>query len=91
MCSIIGFTTDTLSPEEFRPFFDRGMLVTLNTDDPLFFGVELLDEYWNLHKSMKFKMDELKQVVINSFKASFLSDKEKEAAIKSVENAWKVE
>ena len=23
MCSIIGFTSDTLSPEEFRPFFDR--------------------------------------------------------------------
>jgi len=81
----------TLSEHPFRPFFDRGMLVTLNTDDPLFFGVELLDEYWNLHKSMKFKMDEIKQVVINSFKASFLSDSEKEKAVKSVENAWKVE
>ena len=23
MCSIIGFSSDTLSPEEFRPFFDR--------------------------------------------------------------------
>ena len=23
MCSIIGFTSDTLSPEQFRPFFDR--------------------------------------------------------------------
>ena len=23
MCSIIGFTSDTLSPEEFRPYFDR--------------------------------------------------------------------
>ncbi len=23
MCSIMGFTTDTLTPEEFRPYFDR--------------------------------------------------------------------
>ena len=23
MCSIIGFTSDKISPEEFRPFFDR--------------------------------------------------------------------
>ena len=23
MCSIIGFTSDTLSPEKFKPFFDR--------------------------------------------------------------------
>ena len=23
MCSIIGFTSDAIPPEEFRPFFDR--------------------------------------------------------------------
>ncbi len=77
-----------LSEHPFRPFFDKGMLVTVNTDDPLFFGVELLDEYYNLHKEMKFTDDELKQVILNSFKASFLSNAEKEAAYKKVEDAF---
>ncbi|MGI5070337.1 adenosine deaminase [Treponema pectinovorum] len=78
-----------LKSHPFRTFFDRGMLVTLNTDDPLFFDVELLDEYWNLKKEMNFTDDELKQVILNSFKASFLSDDEKNIAFAAVENAWK--
>ncbi|MBQ3922189.1 MAG: adenosine deaminase, partial [Spirochaetales bacterium] len=32
-----------------RPFFDKGVIVTVNTDDPTFFNVSLLDEYWNLY------------------------------------------
>lgn len=79
----------SLSEHPFRAFFDRGMLVTLNTDDPLFFGVELLDEYWNAYSQMKFSHEELKQVILNSFKASFLSQTEKEKAISEVEKAWK--
>lgn len=78
-----------LASHPFRKFFDRGMLVTVNTDDPLFFGVELLDEYWNLSKEMKFSDDELKQIILNSFKASFLNEVEKKAAYATVENAWK--
>ena len=78
----------TLSEHPFRKFFDKKMLVTLNTDDPLFFGVELLDEYWNAYKEMNFTDEELKQVILNSFKASFLSEEEKQSAYKSVETAW---
>ena len=79
----------SLSEHPFRPFFNKGMMVTLNTDDPLFFGVELLDEYYNLYKDMDFTEEELKQVIINSWNASFLSDKEKKAAVEAVEKACK--
>ena len=78
----------SLSEHPFRAFFDRGMLVTLNTDDPLFFGAELLDEYWNACTQMNFTDEELKQVILNSFKASFLSESEKSAACSAVEEAW---
>ena len=80
----------TLKEHPFRPFFNRGMLVTLNTDDPLFFGVELLDEYWNLYKSLKFTLDEIKTVIENSFTASFLSESDKKKSIEAVNAAWKV-
>lgn len=72
-----------------RAFFDKGLLVTVNTDDPLFFKVSLLDEYWNLHSKLHFTEDEIKQLVLNSFAATFLSDDEKNAWAEKVEASWK--
>lgn len=72
-----------------RAFFDRGMLVTVNTDDPLFFKVSLLDEYWNLHSRLHFTEDDIRQLVLNGFAASFLPDDEKKAWAEKVEASWK--
>ena len=72
-----------------RAFFDRGLLVTVNTDDPLFFKVSLLDEYWNLHSRLHFAEDDIKQLVLNGFAASFLPDDEKKAWAEKVEASWK--
>ncbi|MDE5613136.1 MAG: adenosine deaminase [Treponemataceae bacterium] len=72
-----------------RAFFDKGLLVTVNTDDPLFFKVSLLDEYWNLYSKLHFTKDEIKQLVLNSFAATFLSDSEKNAWAEKVEASWK--
>ncbi len=72
-----------------RTFFDKGLLVTVNTDDPLFFKVSLLDEYWNLHSKLHFTEDEIKQLVLNSFAATFLSDDEKKSWAEKVEASWK--
>lgn len=72
-----------------RAFFDRGLLVTVNTDDPLFFKVSLLDEYWNLHSRLHFTEDDIRQLVLNGFAASFLPDDEKKAWAEKVEANWK--
>lgn len=72
-----------------RAFFDRGLLVTVNTDDPLFFKVSLLDEYWNLHSRLHFTKDDIRQLVLNGFVASFLPDDEKKAWAEKVEASWK--
>lgn len=72
-----------------RAFFDKGLLVTVNTDDPLFFKVSLLDEYWNLYNTLHFTEDEIKQLVLNSFAATFLSDDEKKAWADKVAASWK--
>lgn len=72
-----------------RAFFDRGLLVTVNTDDPLFFKVSLLDEYWNLYSRLHFTEDDIRQLVLNGFAASFLPDGEKKAWAEKVEASWK--
>ncbi len=38
-----------LAHHPIRAFFDKGLKVTVNTDDPSIFGVELVDEYMNLN------------------------------------------
>ncbi|MBQ9282735.1 MAG: adenosine deaminase [Treponema sp.] len=78
-----------MSEHPVREMFDKGIAVTIATDDPLFFGVELLDEYWNLHSELRFTEEEIKQIILNSFDDSFLPEEEKSAFKKSVEEAMK--
>ena len=62
-----------------REMFDKGIPVTIATDDPIFFGAELLDEYWNLYSKLHFSKKDMKQIIINSFEDSFLPEEEKES------------
>jgi aminodeoxyfutalosine deaminase len=58
-------------------YFDAGLLVTLNSDDPAFFGSDLANEFLLAHTQQGFTRDELRQLAANSIRASFLPDPEK--------------
>ncbi len=60
-----------------RRYFDAGLLVTLNSDDPAFFGSDLANEYLLAHTEQAFSRDELRQLASNSIRASFLPDPDK--------------
>ena len=55
-----------------RQYFDAGLLVTLNSDDPAFFGSDLANEYLLAHTEQGFNRDELRQLAANSIHSSFL-------------------
>jgi adenosine deaminase/aminodeoxyfutalosine deaminase len=57
-----------------RRYFDAGLLVTLNSDDPAFFGSDLANEYLLAHTVQGFTRDELRQLAANSIRASFLPE-----------------
>ncbi len=67
------------SPERhpLRKLFDAGVLVTLNTDDPEMFRTTLGREYQIAQDEFGFSDAELKQLAINSFRASFLPEEKK--------------
>ena len=52
----------------------RGVMVTINSDDPTYFGGFLNENYMALHKSLSFSKVDVIMLAKNSFKASFLSD-----------------
>ena len=60
-----------------RRYFDRGLLVTLNSDDPAFFASDLANEFLLAHTQQGFTRDELRQLAANSIRASFLPETEK--------------
>ncbi|HTW60344.1 MAG TPA: adenosine deaminase [Terracidiphilus sp.] len=68
-----------------RRYFDQGLLVTLNSDDPAFFGSDLASEYGLAHTEQGFSRDELRQLAANSLRASFLPDAEKQAWLDRME------
>ena len=72
-----------------REMFEKGIPVTIGTDDPIFFGAELLDEYWNLYSKLHFSKADMKKIVINGFEDSFLDDSEKAKFKNLVEENWK--
>jgi len=60
-----------------RRYFDAGLLVTLNSDDPAFFGSDVTNEYLLAHIEQGFSRDELRRLASNSIAASFLPQSEK--------------
>jgi adenosine deaminase len=55
-----------------RAYFDRGMNVTLNTDNRLMSGTTLTDEYLYAAKHLDFTLDELCTLSLNGFESAFL-------------------
>jgi adenosine deaminase/aminodeoxyfutalosine deaminase len=55
-----------------RRCFDEGLLVTLNSDDPAFFGSDLAGEYLLAYTEQGFTRSELRQLARHSIHASFL-------------------
>ena len=71
-----------------KKYFDKGMVVTINTDDPVFFKTTMLEELWLCYDQLGFSMDEIKQLIKYSFNASFLSEAEKNDWYKKVDDAF---
>ncbi len=53
------------------------LLVSVNSDDPAYFGGYVVDNYLAMEKALKFSREEIVQLASNSFISSFLSQKEK--------------
>jgi adenosine deaminase/aminodeoxyfutalosine deaminase len=70
-----------------KTFFDLGLLVTLNTDDPAMFDTTLGREYQIAQQTFGFSDAQLKRLAMNSFEASFLPEAKKREYLKLFELA----
>jgi adenosine deaminase len=66
MCPISNLRTGvvpSIAGHPLRSFFDRGLLVSVNTDDPKMFGTSLVEEYLALVEHQGFRLDEIRRLV----------------------------
>ena len=61
-----------LSKHQLRKFMDYGVKVTINSDDPAYFGGYLNENYLALAKSLDLTKDELSIIAQNSLDACFI-------------------
>ena len=69
-----------------RKLFDAGVLVTLNTDDPDMFRTSLSREYHIAQEALGCNDEELRELAMNSFRASFLPHAKKHEMLAKFEN-----
>jgi adenosine deaminase/aminodeoxyfutalosine deaminase len=62
----------SLQEHPVRKFFEQGLMVTLNTDDPAMFQTSLTKEYELAQQEFGFSNEHLREMARNSFEASFL-------------------
>jgi adenosine deaminase len=63
----------------------RGLLVTINSDDPAYFGGYIGENYVGTAQALGLTMDEMVRVARNSFEASFLPETEKQRHLDAVD------
>lgn len=72
-----------LEKHPIKTFFQKGIRVTVNTDDPSMFGTDMNNEYLQLHRKLGFTIPELFRLSLNAVENSFLPEKRKNSMRKS--------
>jgi len=82
MCPISNLRTGVVASIEAHPvrrYFERGILLTINSDDPKMFGNSLAEEYELLETILGFSRAEIRRLILDGIQASWLPDERKVA------------
>ncbi len=77
----------TLDAHPLRRLFDAGVPLTINTDDPVFFGTTLCNEYRLAARRFGFTADDLARLTLTGARAAFLPEADRLALARDLEGA----
>jgi len=89
MCPISNWRLkgiSTLSASPVKKALDAGLLVTVNSDDPSYFGGYLNDNYHAVQEHLNLSEAEIIKLAKNSFVGSFLSGKNKREQLDRIDS-----
>ncbi|MEM7241023.1 MAG: adenosine deaminase [Pseudomonadota bacterium] len=79
---------ETLGQHPIKKALNAGVLATVNSDDPSYFGGYVNDNYKEVAKAVGFDAGDILQLAKNSFAASFISDAEKQHHLDKVQGRF---
>jgi adenosine deaminase len=74
----------TMREHPAKRMLDEGLCVTVNCDDPAYFGGYVAENYAALRDGLGFGREDFRAVAENSFRASFLGEADKEKRLREV-------
>ena len=80
---------ETMADHNLKLMLNKGICVTVNSDDPAYFGGYVSDNYRAVQQALDLTDDDIYQLVRNSFEAGFLTDEERAGYIQRLDQAFK--
>jgi len=80
-----GYVTDSMKAQEIKRMLDKGMRVTVNSDDPAYFPGYMSENLIATQTSVGLSKSEVVQLMTNAFEGSWLPAKEKSALLEKLE------
>ena len=75
---------ETMGEHPLKKMLEAGLMVTVNSDDPAYFGGYINENYLAVQQALDLSEDALRVLACNSFEASFLGESEKKRLIAQV-------
>ena len=75
---------DKLNDHNLKKMLDKKLMVTINSDDPAYFGGYLNQNLIETQAALNLSFEDIKTLLINSFKSSFLSEERKKEYINKI-------
>src|SRR5712691_46364 len=76
---------DSLAHHPLRRMMEKGVMVTVNSDDPAYFGGYVNQNYLAVSEALGLRREEIATIVRNGIKASLMTMSEKERALADVD------
>jgi len=77
-----------LKDHPLRKMLEKGLVATINSDDPAYFGGYVNENYLAISNALNLSKEEIAQLAKNSFMASFLGEEAKQQMVYKVENYY---
>jgi adenosine deaminase len=91
MCVTSNVRTGVCQSVEAHPikeYFQQGLMVTVNSDDPTMFNTSISQEYLALIQRLGFSVVELRRLIANGMHASFMSEGDKQTMKSQCDGEW---
>ena len=75
---------DNIKEHNLKKMLNEGLMVMLNSDDPAYFGGYLNKNFLEVQSALNLSIKEVRKLIINSFKSSFLEDDQKKKWIEKL-------